>query len=587
MSIQLPVVNAAANDTFQHLIDKTNAIINTVANSVITANTNANGATTTGNAYVSGIFGATTITTSALRGGNVQSSANLLISSNALFTGDILMLGSNITLNTSSLSLGANVSLTNSRASLGNSTVNAVLNSTALALSANMVLLGTGLFFGNSTVNAVVNTSGLSISGVAIPTADTRDAVAVDGALIGTGSRINFSGAGAANVAATVDVGNNQINVVITSTVSLGNGVGGSNTNILFNDSTAMGGTAALTFDKNGNNLFVANGATIGNTTINSTSWFMGNSIVNAVTNSTSRTMSNSTVATTYELGGWNIGANVTGNLTAILVGTTLINSTTLSAASLLYSSQISGGNVVLSTSRLAIGNSTINSVVNSTAVVVGGATVNGSAVIIGANLVVNTSFFLLGNSTVSWSGNSVQVQVANSTVATIANSNGLAVGSNVSVSYQAVTVGNTVINSTSITAASYLGAGISNTLNFYANTAGKVVTTDVLNNSGAFITLTDAATIAVDMATGINFQVTLGGNRTLGNPTNVVVGRAGVMRVIEDGTGGRTLSFGSNYVFDSNTAPSLSTTANKENYLSYFAVTATRILVTLAAKAV
>ena len=39
-------------------------------------------------------------------------------------------------------------------------------------------------------------------------------------------------------------------------------------------------------------------------------------------------------------------------------------------------------------------------------------------------------------------------------------------------------------------------------------------------NAAAAIIGLTDAATIAVDMSLGNNFSVTLGGNRTLGNPT-------------------------------------------------------------------
>lgn len=61
--------------------------------------------------------------------------------------------------------------------------------------------------------------------------------------------------------------------------------------------------------------------------------------------------------------------------------------------------------------------------------------------------------------------------------------------------------------------------------------------------------TLTDAATIAVDMSQGPHFQVTLAGNRTLGNPTNPGTAKEVWIAIAQDGTGSRTLSFGSDWV--------------------------------------
>lgn len=60
-------------------------------------------------------------------------------------------------------------------------------------------------------------------------------------------------------------------------------------------------------------------------------------------------------------------------------------------------------------------------------------------------------------------------------------------------------------------------------------------------------VVLTDAATIAWDMATGINFAVTLLGNRTLGFPTNLTNGKTGTLRVLASAAD-RTLTFGSSY---------------------------------------
>ena len=49
-------------------------------------------------------------------------------------------------------------------------------------------------------------------------------------------------------------------------------------------------------------------------------------------------------------------------------------------------------------------------------------------------------------------------------------------------------------------------------------------------------VTLSDATTIAVDMSSGFNFVVTLGGNRTLGQPTNQKY-QSGWIRIVQDGT--------------------------------------------------
>ena len=59
----------------------------------------------------------------------------------------------------------------------------------------------------------------------------------------------------------------------------------------------------------------------------------------------------------------------------------------------------------------------------------------------------------------------------------------------------------------------------------------------------GAIVTLTDGATVTPDMADGNNFSLTLGGNRTLANPTNLTAGQSGSIFLVQDGTGSRTLA--------------------------------------------
>ena len=78
----------------------------------------------------------------------------------------------------------------------------------------------------------------------------------------------------------------------------------------------------------------------------------------------------------------------------------------------------------------------------------------------------------------------------------------------------------------------------------------------------GEITTLTDGANISVDLAASNNFVVTLAGNRTLDNPTNIVAGQSGSIFIVQDGTGDRTLAYGSYYDFAGGTAPTLTTGA-------------------------
>ena len=115
------------------------------------------------------------------------------------------------------------------------------------------------------------------------------------------------------------------------------------------------------------------------------------------------------------------------------------------------------------------------------------------------------------------------------------------------------------------------------------AETRAGTLTTKALSpgdtyNALAEVTLTDASTIAVDMATFINARVTLGGNRTMGNPTNPKVGQTGYIAVVQDGTGSRTLSFGANWKRTGG-APTLTTTAGAIDFIEYQVITSTYIL--------
>ena len=89
---------------------------------------------------------------------------------------------------------------------------------------------------------------------------------------------------------------------------------------------------------------------------------------------------------------------------------------------------------------------------------------------------------------------------------------------------------------------------------------------------------LTDAATITANFADSNNFSVTLGGNRTLSNPTNIVAGQSGSIFISQDGSGSRTLAYDSYWDFAGGTAPTLSTAANAVDRLDYIVRTSTSI---------
>jgi len=119
--------------------------------------------------------------------------------------------------------------------------------------------------------------------------------------------------------------------------------------------------------------------------------------------------------------------------------------------------------------------------------------------------------------------------------------------------------------------------ANVSNSLQWRLESDGDTYTFAGTDRAQAYskaqrvasVALTDAATIATDASASNVFTVTLGGNRTLGAPTNLGAGGTYLWIITQDGTGSRTLSYNSVFKFPGGTAPTLTTAANAVDALT------------------
>jgi hypothetical protein len=82
--------------------------------------------------------------------------------------------------------------------------------------------------------------------------------------------------------------------------------------------------------------------------------------------------------------------------------------------------------------------------------------------------------------------------------------------------------------------------------------------------------TLTFSSSIPVDLMGKDAIEVTLTGNATLENPTNGIDGKTYTIIVKQDASGGRTISWGSDYLFDQDLTNSLPSTPNDYGIFRY-----------------
>jgi hypothetical protein len=81
-----------------------------------------------------------------------------------------------------------------------------------------------------------------------------------------------------------------------------------------------------------------------------------------------------------------------------------------------------------------------------------------------------------------------------------------------------------------------------------------------------------------LDLNRNANFKLTISGNITLVNPAELTAGTTGSIFVVQDGTGSRTVSYGTTWDFIGGTAPTMTTAANSVDRIDYIVLDATNI---------
>lgn len=98
-----------------------------------------------------------------------------------------------------------------------------------------------------------------------------------------------------------------------------------------------------------------------------------------------------------------------------------------------------------------------------------------------------------------------------------------------------------------------------------------KALTPESVFQAVDFVELDEDETIVPDFGAGFNFTLTLTDDRELGEPVGAKVGQCGVIQIIQDGTGSRSLTFDSVWKFANGVTPTLSSDPGAMDLLSYF----------------
>ena len=96
---------------------------------------------------------------------------------------------------------------------------------------------------------------------------------------------------------------------------------------------------------------------------------------------------------------------------------------------------------------------------------------------------------------------------------------------------------------------------------------------------TGSTQTANATGSTTLDFSTYQNFVLTLTGNVTLANPTTEAVGQSGFIVLVQDATGGRTVSLGTDYETAGGSGLTVSSAASTTDIVPYVVASSGRIL--------
>lgn len=218
-----------------------------------------------------------------------------------------------------------------------------------------------------------------------------------------------------------------------------------------------------------------------------------------------------------------------------------------------------------------------------------------------GVTLVTGDRILIKNQSTASENGIYVVAASGTPTRATDANTGSVLVNAGVFVSEGTsnadtlwtcstnapITVGSTGLTFTQLnTTAFVVSANEASSSEMWTGTSStKVVTPKKIIDAATPQVLTDGATVTPDFNAGFNFEWTIGGNRTLANPSDAKSGQSGTIKIVQDATGSRVITYGNNWRFPGGSASGgvLSTAANAIDLIAYTVGTDGKIYATLS----
>tara|TARA_R110002012_G_scaffold57430_3_gene148039 strand:- start:7008 stop:8249 length:1242 start_codon:yes stop_codon:yes gene_type:complete len=257
-----------------------------------------------------------------------------------------------------------------------------------------------------------------------------------------------------------------------------------------------------------------------------------------------------------------NVDLTVTG-LTVTTANATTVNATTVDTTNL----EVTNLKAKDGTAAGSIANST--GVVTIASAVLTTADINGGTA---DNVTIGGSTAAVGTFTTA---NATTVDATNLEVTNLKAKDGTAAGS-IADSTGVVTVASAVLTTADI------NGGTADAVTIGGSTAAAGTFTAGVFTTAVASTETDTSnsgSITLDFSADQNFVLTLTGNVTLANPSTEILGQSGFIVFIQDGTGSRTVSLGTDYETASGAGLTLSSAASTTDIVPYVVAASGRIL--------